>query len=92
MPEYIEREAPIKDFSGGESVKSTAESIADERFVEAIKRAPTADVVEVVRCRDCRRATEDIMLDGFYDCEKDELIHDGNHFCGHGKRKEGAEE
>ena len=95
MLEYIERDKAIAicqshyehclkmhDYSG--------DSVAYDIRAN-IQGLPTADVVEVVRCKDCRRATEDIMLDGFYSCVKDGLIHDGNHFCSHGKRKEGAD-
>lgn len=48
MPKYIDCEPLINNFSGGESMKSMSESIADARFVEALKKAPAADVAEVV--------------------------------------------
>ena len=86
MPEYIEREEIKKALLGWDYDPS------DDDIECAINRIPAADVVEVVRCKDCRRATEDIMLDGFYDCVKDDLIHSADHFCRHGRRKEGAEE
>ena len=47
-----------------------------------------ADVVEVVRCKDCRLAKEDILLDGFYHCENNGLSHRADHFCSYGERKE----
>ena len=40
-----------------------------EQYVNLIE--PAADVVEVVRCKDCRLATEDIMIDGWYYCYND---------------------
>ena len=46
--EYIEREALIKQFDGGDEMKSISESIHDSLFVEALKKAPTADVAPVV--------------------------------------------
>ena len=47
MTRYIDVEPLIRRFTGGESMKSVAESIADERFVQALNNEPTADVVEV---------------------------------------------
>lgn len=44
----------IEYFSGGDAAKSLAESISDQRFVEALKKAPTIDAVPVVRCKDCK--------------------------------------
>ena len=53
-----------------------------------IDSAPAADVVEVVRCKDCRMAKEDAMIDGWYYCNHNELTHNPEHFCGYGERKE----
>ena len=49
--EYIEREILIKQFSGGDEMKSLSESIHDSRFLEAINKVPTADVKPIVRGR-----------------------------------------
>lgn len=43
-----------------ECFKDCHRGINDERLT------PTADVVPVVRCKDCRLATEDTMIDGWY--------------------------
>ena len=48
----------------------------------------TADVVEVVRCKDCRLATEDIMIDGWYYCYNDCISHKPDDYCSHGVRKD----
>ena len=53
-----------------------------------IDDTPTADVVEVVRCKDCRLATEDIMIDGWYHCYNNGMTHKPNTFCSYGERKE----
>lgn len=73
-----------------------------EGFSEAsrvIDRMPTADVVEVVRCKDCKhRGTDDcpmyheeyIEWDDDGCLERDIIIHDAtedNSFCSHGERK-----
>ena len=56
MPEYIEREALI------EFIKQNTPNINGETTIECVERAirthPTADAVEVVRCNDCKFATE----------------------------------
>ena len=77
MPKYIEREALIKQFecNGGYTVYG-------ERVVKAvvsrIKIQPTADVVEVVRCKDCANYGE------FTFCESFGL----NGFCSFGVRSD----
>lgn len=63
----------------------------------AIESTPTADVVEVVRCKDCihYRKKEDSLV---YDDDTCDILYycDGSHrtaceqdFCSYGKRKEG---
>lgn len=47
MPEYIEREALLNE------AKKRAKAFSSALIYEAIKEAPAADVVEVVRCKDC---------------------------------------
>ena len=49
----IDANALIAQFSGGEALKSIAESTYDAMFVAALRDAPTVDAVEVVRCKDC---------------------------------------
>lgn len=50
MPEYIEREALRKAIKGLCWVNKSCEYDA----LKVIKESPTADVVEVVRCKDCK--------------------------------------
>lgn len=52
-----------------------------------LKKVPTADVVEVVRCKDCMWFTDADETFGTcglnkYDCYSD-------HYCSYGKRREG---
>ena len=68
MPEYIEREALLKDISESvvftvRSDKPSLEIRGANKIIDRIKSAPTADVVEVVRCKDCknRRVDEEII-------------------------------
>ena len=73
MAEYIEREMLIdwaKEFYPN-----------DKHFVSGVMNAPTADVVEVVRCKECKfRYTKE--------CPQFILPLDDNGFCSYGERKE----
>ena len=77
-----------------------------EEFVRFLKKQPTVDAVEVVRCRDCKYwGDEDGKLqhsDGvlFARCKVHNYLIDGRHtgwcptendFCSYGERKDGAE-
>lgn len=48
MKEYIDRNALLKDICGNDP------SHMEDYYFNAIANAPTADVVEVVRCKDCK--------------------------------------
>lgn len=108
MPkEYIEREAALSflkdslrfcknELDVGEYRKGCIAAIKDD--IGNIKHIPAADVVEVVRCKDCKhRGNDDIcpMIkikmcndgDGYFDeVSEDETFDDG--FCSYGERKE----
>ena len=46
----------------------------------------SADVVEVVRCKDCRHGSK--CTDGYYTCRVDHrLAHDEDDFCSYGKER-----
>lgn len=73
-----------------------AKAIADKYgiplgdLVDTFADIPAADVVEVVRCRDCKHS---YRIDGAkeeYDCAKISAFakfFPGDHFCGYGERK-----
>lgn len=73
------------DLSKGASVLDLALSV-----IKAVKEAPTADVVEVVRCKDCIHCKEEISQCGLYRCTA--LVHsqavNADHFCSYGERRE----
>lgn len=48
MKEYIDREALLKRLCDGDPSKM------EDYYYNAIAEAPAADVVEVVRCKDCQ--------------------------------------
>lgn len=53
MPRYIDADALIKKNFPYEVIDTGSYSINAKSIYEAIKKAPTADVVEVVRCKEC---------------------------------------
>jgi hypothetical protein len=59
MAEYIEREALLKEMLDFHSIPVYIGHVSDEdimfeNMVEFVKEQPTADVVPVVRCKDCK--------------------------------------
>lgn len=79
MPEYIEREALI------EFIKQNTPNINGETTIECVERAirthPAADVVEVVRCRDCIKHYKD----GF--CDVFDVRTKAKDYCSYGERR-----
>lgn len=63
-------------------------------IVERIKAIPAADVVEVVRCKDCiHRDPEDRKCDcGGQERQGCPLPVRGSYFCAYGKRKDGGQD
>ena len=79
MSEYIERQKALDTVFRSHSVE------AAHRFLAAI---PAADVVPVVRCRDCKFWFNAPVADGFNSCERDALIRHENFFCAAGEKRE----
>lgn len=90
MAEYIERQELINQIRLMVNRSSVGETslndISAKTICSLILEAPTADVVEVVRCRDC----ED--YNGHRYCEYNAVPVLDDDFCSYGRRKEGAEE
>lgn len=82
MAEYIEREALIAEY---DRVHIGEAGGARKLMVEA----PACDVVEVVRCNDCRigRGNTPKMGAGWIYCENNDQYHKETHFCSYGERK-----
>lgn len=59
-------------------------------FADCLEKQPTADVVEVVRCKDCRYGEiDDPDIPNQYLCHYDgESWNDENHYCSYGKKVE----
>lgn len=98
MAEYFEREAAVKafnNFDAGRTDSPPCTLLTPEEFAEYLYELPTADVVPVVRCKDCTHYDMGVCL---------KIYSDGNvhpeawqsrrpeDFCSYGERKdEGAE-
>ena len=83
--EYIEREALIAEY---DRVHKGPAGGARKLMVEA----PAADVVEVVRCKDCEFYNTEYHFKGEGWCKNNYYTATDDHFCSCGERKEGAEE
>ena len=90
MAEYIEREAMLEDLQAAVENGGMGGMVASalKRYV---KRAPAADVVEVVRCEDCKHAW--IHPCGYVYCHRDgrntyEMTFNLDSFCSYGERKD----
>ena len=61
-------------------------------YAEKIRRLPSADVVEVVRCMDCKwydifHPYGTVMPDAFH-CKMNDRFYDTNHYCAYGERRD----
>ena len=93
MADYINRDELIAN------LKNFAPEYYTDLIHQLITKQPTADVVEVVRCKDCKKfikkGEEFLNNDVFGICEKSrtgffddgEEVY-GNDFCSYGVRKE----
>ena len=102
MAEYIEREKAIelirlnycKDCNSYNGVRCRACSFDDAML--ALEDVPTADVVEVVRCKDCKKAyinsfsaQSGLALCRFWTNKANEqMVVRHNDFCSYGERSE----
>lgn len=89
---YIEREK-VLEIAKDEYYSDFHKSMADLTSLrELLEDAPTADVVEVVRCKDCLYATERY---GHLDCIHGVCYRNNwnkpDDYCCHGVRKDGEE-
>ena len=89
MSEYIGRDKLLK------TINENVAEAHNERCVqllEAILNAPTADVVEVVRCKDCKyKMTANFCGEILIGCSNPSGLADvcADGFCSYGERREG---
>ena len=81
MDDYISRQAAIDDIC--ETVSDFQDVLIPIYYMGLIKALPAADVVPVVRCRDCKHLYKDgeCPLRTWY-------THVEEDFCSYGERKE----
>ena len=83
MSDYIKREDAIKAYA--ETIKSDKDTKAIAEFILA--EVPSADVVEVVRCKDCKHKEHCFsMVHMFEENERDSVNRDID-YCSYGERK-----
>lgn len=89
MAKYIDRAAAVKSVL---RMRRPENSVAQNRMLSIIQmdmlKLPAADVVPVVRCKDCKYnvgTKKCLNPDSFFAVPKDD------DFCSYGERKEGAE-
>lgn len=73
-----------------EDFASACEEIADNRLKIWLDDIPAADVVEVVRCKDCKWAESHRLGNGgvYFRCNEIDMATLTNHYCSYGERKE----
>ena len=97
---YIEQEKLIKSLelsikSWSTDCNSNAPVIARtyQDVLSRVENIPTADVVDVVRCKDCIYSFMSITGETVLYCDMypsdDHLGWDKDHFCSYGERKDG---
>ena len=92
---YIKREILLAEIMDCKIACVRKDSqIALESFERMVKWQPTADVVEVVRCRDCKHFTEEMIgddLEGFCKCVSGMLNPAPDFYCSYGERRDNEE-
>lgn len=91
MAEYIERMTAIATACKccNKEFPNEPREPADCHIRQGLFNVPAADVVEVVRCKDCRKTTTSIINapKGARLCITDGRWVLDDHFCSHGERK-----
>ena len=89
MPEYIKRESLIKVLRKSHSyhAETSRDSSLLCRDIRLVKEQPAADVVEVVRCRECIFKQKPKQF-GDLQCKILDVPMRNDDFCSYGERKE----
>lgn len=93
MAEYIEREALLAQFKAMESYNvSPMYRRGYDDCVATVLNAPTADVVPVVRCKDCKYAyiNSFSVASGVVLCSSSMKAMQEDGFCSYGERMDGG--
>ena len=94
MPEYIKKEQALQAVKEVDPFAMPLDSLPD--LYDKIETIPAADVVEVVRCKDCAYSDPDCLCSGevVYKCGYNSdpcLLLNGNHFCSNGRKLKDGE-
>ena len=87
MTRYIDADALEKDLAKRWEI-SYDQEFGDKEVWNALKEAPTADVVEAVRCGECKYMQTDGKCDAFADFSIRPSVSD---YCSYGTLKGGEE-
>ena len=93
---YIDRNLLLKDieesvvFTVSRGQRNSPEIRGANKVIDRIKQMPTADVVEVVRCKDCKHKSSWKKHElGYYVCGVSGfLVVEDIDYCSYGERKE----
>lgn len=97
MSDYISRQAAIEAVDECTKLKITDDfyTVYTEEMKDVIADIPAADVVEVVRCKDCKHYKRNIPCVGGHYNGCDEWIDEGNpitvydnDYCSYGERRQ----
>ena len=91
MADYIDREALLKDIEESVVFSVRAGHISPEmrganKITDRIKSAPTADAVEVVRCKECYKTIGQSLTGEKLCCVHERAVPD-NYYCASGEKK-----
>ncbi len=91
MAEYKDADAILKEIYHRANLSSLGEISTPhldwKEVVSIINEQPTADVVEVVRCKNCKRAVP-LIFQGYYKCRRHSACRKADDFCSYGERKD----
>ena len=88
MDEYISKGNAIFAVS---ALPLTLDAETTQRAIEAVRHVPAADVVEVVRCRDCKWYHYGHCTRLINTIESSFIFNGPMEYCSYGERKEGEE-
>ena len=96
MSRYIDKAKLAERLLASPIFKNTCNgNLIRDAVIDIVLDYPTADVVEVVRCKDCKRCKVFKRVDGTYffscrcGCFKEVVSAD--HYCAYGERREECE-
>lgn len=88
MARYIDADMLLEHIKNMPWKMDSAAEITKGIFLSTVEEAPTADVAEVIRCKDCKYARGNLVSIGICDCLIYRDIRKGDDFCNYGERKE----